>query len=395
MCMSADLTTCTRIRPWPNACTCLQQNIYKPNLDTTVTSCIMPTDNLPRLGLESVDSFNCAHGEGFLFSMEYLKPHLSLSQQVSLLKQRGLVADTALLSSRLKDVGYYRFSAYLHPFRERNQSGAILDSFIPGTTLDKVWNHYLFDRKLRLLLIDAIERIEVALRSQIAYHHTVNQSPFSYTQANYFPLWKGYINCLDRVKIQRDKQGQPKQSGVDYIDHFFHKYGDKHDYLPLWMAVGVMDFGTIVYFYSHSNKSIRRAIAKEWNIDTASLFSWLSSLRGLRNDCAHHSRIWNKVFLSLPKMQNKPVLPWDFVYSEKARKWVKPTASLAGFSSMLNSQSNIAPLIFICRYLLSRVAPTSQWPTRMQQFLLDSEQNGINLRKMGLPLHWEQHPLWK
>lgn len=63
MCMSADLTTCTRIRPRPNAC--LQQNIYKPNLDTTVTSCIMPTDNLPRLGLESVDSFNCAHGEGF------------------------------------------------------------------------------------------------------------------------------------------------------------------------------------------------------------------------------------------------------------------------------------------------------------------------------------------
>ena len=132
MCMSADVTTCTRIRPWPNACTCLLlQNICMPNLDTTVTSCIMPTDNLPRLGLESVDSFNCAHGEGFLFSMEYLKPHLSLSQQVSLLKQRGLVADTALLSSRLKDVGYYLSALiYIPSEKEIRVEPSLIRSFL-------------------------------------------------------------------------------------------------------------------------------------------------------------------------------------------------------------------------------------------------------------------------
>lgn len=102
--------------------------------------------------------------------MEYLKPHLSLSQQVALLQQRGLVADASLLTSRLRNVGYYRFSAYLHPFRVRNSNGQIEDNYVPGTTLDKVWSHYLFDRKLRFLMMDAIERIEVALRSQIAYH---------------------------------------------------------------------------------------------------------------------------------------------------------------------------------------------------------------------------------
>lgn len=101
--------------------------------------------------------------------MEYLKQHLSIHQQVALLRQRGLVAEASLLASRLKDVGYYRFSAYLHPFRVRKQNGQIEDSYVPGTTLDKVWSHYLFDRKLRFLMMDAIERIEVALRSQIAW----------------------------------------------------------------------------------------------------------------------------------------------------------------------------------------------------------------------------------
>lgn len=327
--------------------------------------------------------------------MEYLKPHLSLSQQVALLQQRGLVADASLLASRLKDVGYYRFSAYLHPFRVRKSNGQIEDNYVPGTTLDKVWAHYLFDRKLRFLVMDAIERIEVALRSRIAYYHTAGQSPFAYASPSYFLNWKGYMQSLERVRIQKNKQGHIVLTGKDSVDHFFNTYGDKHDYLPLWMAVGEMEFGTVVHFYSHSDKGIRKAIAHEWQTDTGTLFSWLTSLRVLRNDCAHHARIWNKTFLTVPRMNNTPALPWDYVYSEKAGKWVKPVASLAGAASMLQSQANLAPLLFICRYLLKLVAPSSQWHHRMQQFLQDSRRKGIPLHKMGLPEHWEQHPLWK
>ena len=327
--------------------------------------------------------------------MKYTKPHLSLSQQVALLQQRGLIADTELLTSRLRDVGYYRFSAYLHPFRVRNEAGQVEENFMPDTTLDKVWAYYCFDRKLRFLMLDAIERIEIALRSQIAYHHTMGISPFAYAQATYFPQWKGYVQTLERVHIQRDKHNNVKQSGVDFVDHFFHKYGDKHDYLPLWMAVGIMDYGTIVHFYAHSPKALQNCIAAQWGIDAKSLYTWLTALRVLRNDCAHHARIWNKTFLTLPRMRNTPALPWDYVFSEKAGKWVKPTASLVGALSVLQSQAHIAPLLFICRFFLKQVAPSSQWHIRMQQFLLTSQLQGIPLHKMGLPEHWELHPMWK
>lgn len=326
--------------------------------------------------------------------MEYLKPHLSIAQQVELLTKHGLVADADLLASRLKSVGYYRFSAYLHPFRMRDHEGRLMEHYVPDTTLEKVWEYYLFDRKLRFLMMDAIERIEVALRSHISFHHTAGQSPFAYASSSYFPAWKGYIQNLERVHISKNKSGNIIPSGKDHVDHFFNTYGDQHDYLPLWMAVGEMEFGTMVYFYTHSDKAIRKAIASEWKTDTATLDSWLNSLRVLRNDCAHHARIWNKTFLSSPRMNNMPALPWNYVYSEKARKWVKPTASLAGADSLLGAHSSIAPLLYICRYLLRQIAPTSKWHLRVQDCLFAAQQNGINLNKMGLPEHWALHPMW-
>lgn len=328
--------------------------------------------------------------------MEYSKPHLSLSEQAALLIRRGLEADAALLANRLRDVGYCRFCAYLHPFLQRDEHGKIKDTLVPGTTLNKVWSQYLFDRQLRFILLDAIERIEVALRSRIAHHHTKNRSPFAYADESYFPKWKGYIQGLERVRLhRRHKQGTLILSGNDSVDHFFSLYGDRHEYLPLWLAVGEMEFGTLVYFYAHSEKAIRKAIATEWNIDTGTLFTWLTSLRVLRNDCAHHARIWNKKFLSVPRMQNAPTLPWDYVYSVKAGKWVRPTESLSGAFSLLQVQDSLAPLLYICRHLLKQVAPTSHWHIRMQQFLLNAETQGIPLLKMGLPTHWEKHPLWQ
>lgn len=327
--------------------------------------------------------------------MEYLQHHLSLSEQAEILLSYGLEADSSLLVARLKDVGYCRLKAYFHPFLQRDENEQPTKTFIPKTTLEKVWSQYLFDRRLRFLLLDAIERIEVALRSHIAHHHTKNQSPFAYANESYFPHRKGYIQSLERVRLHQNKQGNIIQSGNDIVDRFFATYGNNHKYLPLWLAVGEMEFGTIVYFYTHSEKSIRKAIAAEWGTDTGTLFTWLTSLRVLRNDCAHHARIWNKKFQTQPKMQSSATFPWDYVYSNAASKWVKPTKNLAGAFSLLHASDSLAPLLYICRHLLKQVAPTSHWHTRMQDFLLHAESQGIPLHKMGLPNHWEQHPLWR
>ena len=79
--------------------------------------------------------------------MKYTKPPLTFEQQADLLISRGLIADKSTLITRLKSVSYYRMSGYLYPFRNPN------DTFKPGTTLDRIWQRYTFDRQLRLSVL--------------------------------------------------------------------------------------------------------------------------------------------------------------------------------------------------------------------------------------------------
>lgn len=270
-----------------------------------------------------------------------------------------------------------------------------------GVTLRKVWNHYLFDRQLRLLFMDAIERIEVSLRVKISYLHTKNHEPFDYAEKTYFPHWKGYIRKLEDSKIKlKDDVIQGKQpyepTGIEGVDSFFITYGAEHDCLPLWLAVGMIDYGTLIYFFNHSDNSIKSEIAAEWNVDVASLKSWLFALCAMRNACAHHGRVWNRLFLNAPRIpspsHNKL---WRYEYSEKAKKWVRPVGGWdAGVEPCLRAETTAA-FLFVCRHLMRYVAPSSRWKERVELCLHDAQEKGIVLAKMGLPLHWETHPLWQ
>lgn len=332
-------------------------------------------------------------GRYFFTYMQYLKPHLSVKEQAQLLLSRGLVADYAELVQRLQNVGYYRLSAYWHPFRKRDAFGNVLSELIPGVTLDKIWLHYRFDRDLRLLFLDAIERIEISLRSKLAHLHTKKTSPFAYASPAYFPHWRDYVQKWDRVRAKRDKNGNVLMRGIEFLDHFFSKYGDSHDYPPLWMAISLAEFGFVVYFYNYSEKAIRSAVAKEWNIKPATLSTWLHSLNILRNDCAHHARVWNKICYSkpaLPKFSEDSL--WYFVYHEKLCKWISPKQP---HSHHIFPPGSAACFLMMCRYMLRFVAPTSRWAERAELLLQSYAAQGIDLTKMGLPPYWASHPLWK
>ena len=326
--------------------------------------------------------------------MQYSKPHLSYDQQAELLLSRGLEADRHELIQRLRNVGYYRLSAYWHPFRERDAAGNVLSTLVPGTSLSKVWLLYRFDRDLRLLLLDAIERIEVALRSRLAYLHTQGQSPFAYASASYFPHWRDYLQKWERAKIKRDKKGQLLLRGIEFLDHFFNKYGDTHDYPPLWMSIALAEMGFVAYFYDYSDKGCRAAIANEWKMKAATLSSWLHALNVVRNDCAHHARVWNRQYYL------KPHLPsysedklWYFTYSSRISKWIAPTCVPSAVHFI--SPGSSACFLFMCRRLLRFVAPTSCWHDRVEKMLFLYKSQGVDLCKMGLPVFWQEHPLWK
>jgi abortive infection bacteriophage resistance protein len=95
----------------------------------------------------------------------YSKPALTIKTQLQLLRRRGMViADEQFAITVLESCNFYRFGGYaiafwLTPHRPQQ--------YQPGTTFEDVVNIINFDRALRMLTMDAIERLEVAVRSII------------------------------------------------------------------------------------------------------------------------------------------------------------------------------------------------------------------------------------
>lgn len=314
----------------------------------------------------------------------------SRSEQAAALMAQGLLADRDELVLRLETVGFYRLNGYAYPFRQVDSGGNVLPAFKPGTDLKRLWFLYRFDRNLRFLFLDAIERIEIALRSQLAYLHTRAAGPFAYARASYFPAWKGYLELWDRVK-----KGSKEANRNEALRHFFTRDTEHHQYPPLGIAIGFMELGALVYFFDYSDKeTVRKPIVNAWGIDARLLTSWMHALNHLRNDCAHHARIWNKRTSRIPRIPKCTKDPrWYYTYDEQQQQWKLPSDQTSAVP--VAEPGSTACFLFICRTLLRSLAPTSAWNKRISKLIAEAEASGVDVRQMGLPKHWETHPLWE
>lgn len=297
--------------------------------------------------------------------MKYAKPWLSFDEQVNLLLERGIEGDRKLITARLSGVNYYRLSGYLYPFRNPD------DTYKPGTTFEAIWQRYVFDRHLRLMVIDALERIEIAVRSQLAYHHAHHHGPFGYSDApSSLPKMSpaGLQGFLGRVQEETDRSHEL------FIDHFRTKYGDHHRFPPVWMMTEVMSFGTVLTFFRGASHQVKRSVASSFGMPDTVFESWLLALNTIRNICAHHVRLWNRV------LGVKPMIPRPTHFPD----WHRPT-------SIQNDR--VFAILTICQYCLAQVAPQSGWPQRVVTLL--GAHPEIPISDMGFPNHWRTLPLWK
>ncbi|MBN9612438.1 MAG: Abi family protein, partial [Actinobacteria bacterium] len=126
--------------------------------------------------------------------MDYAKPWLPVDDQIDKLVARGvIVADRVGTAKLLRTVGYYRLTGYLYPFRaserytdeDDRERTRVLNRYVEGTSVVDAARLLDFDRELRLLVLDGVERIEIALRTQIG--HTVGRvGPFAHQTTSTF-----------------------------------------------------------------------------------------------------------------------------------------------------------------------------------------------------------------
>ncbi len=239
------------------------------------------------------------------------KAYKSPEELVKLMKQRGLMVNDAAKAQRYVEcIGYYRLSAYMHPFL---QTPKFQHQFKTGVSFDKVMNLYRFDKKLRILIFNEIEKIEVAVREAIM-NITADRTGdvFWLTNSVHFRDQNIFNNSLTLLAREYS------HSTEDFIEHFKNTYIEP--YPPAWILGELLPMGSVnMYYRNLKDKTLKKIIAKRFFLHAPVFESWLSVLTLTRNSCCHHSRVWNKVNKIIPNDMRGIVRPWITIPADKRR----------------------------------------------------------------------------
>lgn len=274
-----------------------------------------------------------------------------------------VIPDHDALMRQLEAVGYYRLCSYWHPFKQADSS------FIPGTSFQTVWNRYVFDRQLRLAVMDAVERVEVSVRTALVTELAMRHGTFAHLDRRHFPT----ADPQRHARFVEDLRVEAQHSKEQFVEHFKATYDEFPD-LPIWAAAETMTFGSMFTLFVMCEKRVQKNVARRYSVGGPVLFSWLKTLNYIRNICAHHARLWNR------ELAIKPLIP----YASNSPDWHNP-------QTVSNNRAFV--VLTVLNYMLGQVAPQSAWRTRL--YALFDRFPEIPLASMGIAPNWRDHVLWK
>jgi abortive infection bacteriophage resistance protein len=326
--------------------------------------------------------------------MQYTKEWLPLERQVERLTKRGLhIDDVAHATALLESIGYYRLTGYLYPFLESEDHvddeghlrKRVLNKYCEGTALHHAEAIIDFDRKLRLLVMDGVERVEIAVRMRTGYV-LGRRSAFAHEDPSCFddsftrsitdsrePETSRQVQWLQRVKGRRD--GSDEQ----FVSHFRERYDDR---MPIWALTELLELGHLSALYRGMLQPDAVELAQAFGVPSKKLMvSWLASLNYVRNVAAHHARLFNR------KLQNAPSRPAEgqIPYLDHLRAADAPKRDFGTYNALA-----------VLAYLLPSIHAETTWAPRVAQLFGDFPSvPALTLQSIGVPANWKLLDLWQ
>ncbi len=278
-----------------------------------------------------------------------VKRPTTYEEQLSILKSRGcLLIDENFCLEKLSLINYYRISAYFLPFKQND------GFYSPGTSFEKIYRIYEFDRKLRNILYSAIEVIEISLRTRMSYLHATKYGALGYLNADNFNTRHNATKFEEKIHAEIERN-----SKVLFVKHHIENYDTK---FPIWVVSELFTFGMLSYFYTDLKTCDQKEIAKLYHANYKDTKSWLRCLTDLRNICAHYGRLYYRIFSASPS-------GFNIDESKKRRLW--------GVVLVLKS---LYP---------STTKWNSEFIARMEQ-LFQEYREDINLYHLAFPKNWNE-----
>lgn len=307
-----------------------------------------------------------------------VKRAAAIAQHVDLLRSRGMQVDTVLAYQWLSFVSYYRLSAYWYPARHVSAHGVLQDTFKPGTRFSDAVALYEADRKLRALVHDGMERVEIAMRTRVGEALTATD-PLAYADPQRFRPTFNHKKWMTTLDKRINRAGRNNEAIKHYRDSYDSQY-------PFWVLAEVLDFTDISRLYEGLPASDQQKIAEDMGlvIDLTALSKnqqrktklqsplvrWMEQLTIVRNFCAHHARLWNKSFAPAPTAAFR---------------------TLPQFASLpLGQSGQIFGVLTVTAGLVRVTSPGTTWPNKISS-LIDNEfltNPLVNPTSLGLPENW-------
>lgn len=298
--------------------------------------------------------------------MKYTKPALSISDQIQRLKIRGLVINnSAFAGDCLSNISYYRLRAYTYPFQDNSDSN---HPFLVPVTFEEIIELYLFDRKLRLLVMDALEKIEISLRTQIIYHWSLANGSHWQIKPGLYRDPVRFSNHITTLQTEIDR------SNETFIDHYKSTYSVPSE-PPAWMSLEVSSFGLLSLIFLNLRKGPeKKAVTAHFGLNDISLLeNWMHCFSNVRNICAHHGRLWNRRLTAHVKFPTYPAFP--FLKNGS----VYPYKLYAVLSCM--------------QYVLQIISPPCTFKDDLKTLMKTCPMK--QEKEMGFPADWQNELLWK
>ena len=315
--------------------------------------------------------------------LTYNKPYLPPRKQLDLLKSRGLQVnhESDAIAALIRN-GYYRLSAYWFPFR-KIVNRVHTDDFLDHSFFEDALALYRFDKELKIVMMDVIERVEIAVRVQIALLLSPRDKLAHKNSVYFNHHFTASINpktrCTEHQTWLARFEAMLKGSSEDFIKHHRTKYGSTAS-LPLWIAIEVWDFGMTSRLFSGMKGNDQNQIARNLKVVNGDILSsWLRSINYIRNIIAHHGRLWNRSMVDAPKMPTQG----DMVAFDVLRQ-------------DFDSNKKLYYACCILSHLSESIKPDSNWQkhfvTHINKF---PKIPHAHIGNMGFPPGWETHQFWR
>jgi len=298
--------------------------------------------------------------------MHYTKAPLSISDQITRLSGRGLIINNEQFAEyKLHNISFYRLRAYTYPFQDNHDPN---HPFIKKVTFEEIVSFYEFDRDLRLLVFDAIERIEIALRTRIVYYYALTHGSHWFENKNLYRNWDYFNNDIASL----DKE--INRSDEEFIKHYKTTYSTPLR-PPSWMSLEVASPTSLSKIFQNLSRSPeKKRIAKSLSLDFLILENWMHVLSNVRNICAHHSRLYNR---TLPQSLILPANTFG-------NNWIT--------NRKVDNAKMYAVLCSIV-FLLDRINECHDFRTKL--IGLFAKYPVVQPRLLNFPANWDNEIFWK